>query len=327
MKLSGKEGVLLLLVAVYSNWHQLYSLLTRSLKHIMSPKKMNTTVDPEGLDAAWHKINQNFPFEGYVKEGRKSGYQDMVKKIAKWSGTDVSVLDFGAGPCDKTAMFSLSGMRVTAFDTLEDAWHKLEGNKEKILDFSKQMGIEYCLPTAENPLPFLENQYDVLMSHDVVEHLHSSPRVLLNKLLQCVKPGGILAITVPNAANLRKRIHLMMGKTNYNKFDYFYWYPGMWNGHVREYVYNDLFQLNEYLGLELLELSAYSLQLDVLPKYARKPFHLLTTLAPGVRDSWMLISRKPEDWQPLFAPNVTQFQSAFGSQYFDYTGVDFDWES
>ena len=280
----------------------------------------------QALEKAWETINREFPFSGYVNPGRKSGYEDMVKKVAKWTGTNVSVLDFGAGPCDKTAMFSSVGMDVTAFDTLQDAWHTLDDNRQKILDFAEKMGIKYSLPTDADPLPFLANQYDVLMSHDVVEHLHSSPRVLLNKLLQCVKPGGILAITVPNAANLRKRLHLLMGKTNYNQFEYFYWYPGMWNGHVREYVRRDLFLLNQYLGLELLELSGYSLQLDRLPGYARKPFNVITSLCPDVRDSWMLIARKPEDWTPLFKPDEEQFKAAFGRQYFDYANAEFDWE-
>ena len=189
------------------------------------------------------------------------------------------------------------------------------------------MNIKYVLPTNEKPLPFLEDQFDVLMSHDVLEHFHSSPRVLMNKLLTCVKPGGIIATTVPNAANLRKRIHLALGKTNYNKFDYFYWYPGTWNGHVREYVKDDLIKLNNYLNLEMLELSSYSLHLDVLPKILRRPYELLTSLVPSVRDSWMLISKKPENWQPQLKPNKEQYKKAFYRQYFDYSKAEFDWES
>lgn len=287
---------------------------------------MKKEITNQDLENAWYQINNTFPFPGYIQNGRKSGYMDMVKKIAKWSGSEATVLDFGAGPCDKTAMFSLTGMNVTAFDTLEDAWHKLDGNDQKILDFAESVGINYSLPTETDPLPFLTSQFDVLMSHDVLEHFHSSPRVLMNKILQCLKPNGILAITVPNAANLRKRLHLLTGKTNYNKFDYFYWYPGMWNGHVREYVRQDLILLNQYLGLELLELSTYHLQLDVLPAWARPLFTSLTHLAPGFRDSWMLISRKPEGWNPKFKPEPEQFIQAFGGQYYDYSDSDFNWE-
>ena len=148
------------------------------------------TVSKYELEEAWSKVYTEFPFKGYVREGRKSGYQDMVKKIIEWTDENSTVLDFGAGPCDKTAMFSLAGMKVTAFDTLQDAWHKLDDNRQKILQFAEQMDIDYVLPTESNPLPFMAGQYDVLMSHDVVEHLHSSPRVLLNTLLQCLNQKG-----------------------------------------------------------------------------------------------------------------------------------------
>ena len=135
-----------------------------------------------------------------------------------------------------------------------------------------------------------------------------------------------MVITVPNAANLRKRIHLLFGKTNYNQFAYYYWYPGLWRGHIREYVRNDLVLLNQFLGLELLELTTYHLQLDVLPAWARPLFVGFSYVVPGIRDSWMLVSRKPEDWVPQFKPNSEQFEQAFGGQYFDYSKAEFDWE-
>ena len=273
----------------------------------------------------WETIIKLFPFKGYIKESRKTGYKKMVSLISKWCPDDCKILDFGAGPCDKTAMFSLYGYKVTAFDTLEDAWHKLEGNKEKILKFSKQVNIDYILPSKNSEMPFMNQTYDVIMSHDVFEHFHKSPRVILNKLLTRLKDSGILAITVPNAANLRKRIDILRGRTNYQKYPYFYWYPGEWNGHVREYVRSDLKYLNEYLGLELLELTGYSLQLDVLPYLLRRPFDVLSKLMPSIRDSWMMICRKPENWEQKLEPNDVQYKDAFTAHYFDYSGCKFNW--
>jgi SAM-dependent methyltransferase len=217
-------------------------------------------------------------------------------------------------------------MQVTAVDDLQDAWHRLDGNQEKIFSFAKSVDIEYIIPTEKGEFSIPDKQYDVLMAHDVLEHLHTSPRVLLNRLLQYIKPGGIMAITVPNAANLRKRIHLLFGRTNYAKYAYYYWYPGLWRGHIREYVRGDLILMNQYLDLELLELTTFHLQLDALPAWACQLFVILSNIAPGFRDSWMLISRKPEDWKPRFRPNSVQFAQAFREQYFNYFGVDFDWE-
>lgn len=277
------------------------------------------------LRSSWTRLIKTFPFDNYIRESRQVGYFEMVRKVVEWSSCDAKVLDFGAGPCDKTALFALAGMQITAFDDLQDAWHKLNGNREKILAFADSVGIEYIVPSTPGELPIPDKEYDVLMSHDVLEHLHVSPRALLNKLLHYVKPGGIMVITVPNAANLRKRIHLLLGKTNYNPYTYYYWYPGLWRGHIREYVRNDLILLNQFLGLELLELTTYHLQLDVLPAWARPLFVALSNFVPGFRDSWMLISRKPENWQPRSEPDSEQFNRAFGGQYFDYSKANFDW--
>ena len=279
------------------------------------------------LEAGCKDLNQNFPFKNYINQARKSGYLDMVRKVAKHSGTDVDVLDFGAGPCDKTALFALSGMRVTAFDTLNDSWVKKDNNRQKILDFASNYKIEYMLPSHDNPEPWSEKKYDVIMSHDVLEHFHSSPRIVLNKLLECLRPGGLLITTVPNAANIRKRLHLLVGKTNYNRYDYFYWYPGPWNGHVREYVKNDLVLMNKYLKLDLVEISSYHLQLDALPSFLRMPFRILSHLMPGARDSWMSISRKPSDWTSQTIPSKKQIKDALGWHYFDMSQYEYDWES
>ncbi len=278
------------------------------------------------MECAWKILNEKFPFTGYIRPARKSGYFEMVRKVVKWSGLNAKVLDFGAGPCDKTAMFSLAGMEVMAFDNLQDAWHKLNGNKEKILAFAKSVGIDYYLPNGNDYFTFPDKQYDVMMMHNVIEHLHSSPRSLLNKLLTYIRPGGILAITVPNAANLRKRLYLLLGKTNYSRFPYFYWYPGQWHGHVREYVRKDLLLLNEYLRMDLLELTTYHLQLDALLPFFRKPFIGFSWFFPGIRDSWILVCRKPLDWKPQFEPSGEQFEKAFGNQYYDYSKDDFVWE-
>ena len=279
------------------------------------------------LEDGWLELNAKFPFKNYINPARKSGYFDMVKKVVKWSGTDVDVLDFGAGPCDKTALFAKAGMRVTAFDTLNDSWVKKDNNRQKILDFATGFGIDYILPSEQDHSPWASKKYDVIMSHDVLEHFHSSPRILLNKLLECLKPGGLLVTTVPNAANLRKRLHLLVGKTNYNRYDYFYWYPGAWNGHVREYVSKDLELLNKYLKLDKVELSSYHLQLDALPPLLRAPFRAASYLMPGVRDSWMLVSRKPESWTSQIEPSKQQIKDALGWHYFDMSQYEYDWES
>jgi SAM-dependent methyltransferase len=154
------------------------------------------------------------------------------------------------------------------------------------------------------------------MLHDVIEHFHASPRPLLNQMIANMNPGGLLVLTVPNAGNIRKRLHLLAGKTNYPKYDYFYWYPGKWDGHVREYVRGDLQSLVEFLGLDLVKLQTFHIHLDILSPPTRALWQLVSKAIPNTRDSFYLIARKPDNWEPRERPTREQFESAFGRQYF-----------
>ncbi len=136
------------------------------------------------------------------------------------------------------------------------------------------------------------------MTHDLLEHLHDSPRNLLNDLLEFVKPKGYFFVTVPNAVNLRKRLAVICGKTNLPHFDSYYWYPSSWRGHVREYVKDDLLKLAKYLSLDILELRSYHHIIRALPLFAQPIFRILTGIFPGWRDSWLLVGRKKANWQP-----------------------------
>ena len=203
-------------------------------------------------------------------------------------------MDFGCGPCDKTAILQLLGFHCVGYDDLQDEWHKEGENREKILAFAKKMGIDFYLAREEN-LPFAIHSFDMIMLHDVLEHLHNSPRSLLTTLLGLLKPKGILFITVPNAVNIRKRIHVLFGKTNLPNFEEYYWHPDPWRGHIREYVKDDLIKLCKYLGLEILELRGCDHMLQKVPLFARKIYLAITAIFPAWKDSWLLMARKEGD--------------------------------
>jgi SAM-dependent methyltransferase len=140
---------------------------------------------------------------------------------------------------------------------------------------------------------------DMVMIHDVLEHLDDSPRELLNRLLTLVRPGGYLFATVPNAANIRKRISAVIGRTIHPPYDMYYWCPGEWRGHVREYVKDDVMKLGANLGLSNVEVfSAHHMIERKVPSPARPMYRALTSVFPGWRDTWSLIATKPAGWVP-----------------------------
>ena len=164
--------------------------------------------------------------------------------------------------------------------------------------FAKEFSIDYKLSNGPVP-PFGEHSFDMVMTHGVLEHLHDSPRELLIDVLKLVRPEGYFFATVPNAVNLRKRVNVMFGKTNLPPFDSYYWYPGPWRGHVREYTKDDLLKLSEYLELNEVELrSCHFMLCERVPKAARSLYRSLTTIFPGWRDTWLLVAKKKPYWVP-----------------------------
>jgi SAM-dependent methyltransferase len=264
--------------------------------------------------------NEKFPIKGYMTSGSKvrRSYFNIANTVVRYLKPGTRILDFGSGPCDKTAVLQLAGFHCSAYDDLQDDWHKNPGNQEKIISFARACGINFKLAT-DYSLPFEKNYFDMVMMHSVIEHLHDSPRELLNNLLELTKPGGLLFITVPNAVNIRKRIAVLFGKTNLTDFEEYYWHPDPWRGHIREYVKDDLVKLSKYLNLEVLEIRSCDHMLEDRLSSVTRPIYLfLTSMFRGWKDSWLLVAKKKEGWQPrktlpqaeLFRifPNIRKWQ-------------------
>jgi 2-polyprenyl-3-methyl-5-hydroxy-6-metoxy-1,4-benzoquinol methylase len=252
----------------------------------------------EAVEHAVAEVSRRFPFPGYIEASPRGAHQ-IAEAVQRVLPAGASILDWGAGPCDKTAVLQALGYRCTAFDDLSDPWHTADGNRAKILEFAAQEGIAYRLASGGESLG---GPFDMVMLHDVMEHLHDSPRPLLVDLLQRTHDGGYLFLTVPNAGNARKRLDVLRGRTNLPSFPFYFWYEGTWRGHVREYVRDDLCQLAAFLDLEIVELRGVHHLAHRLPLHVRLPYTALTRVFDGLRDSWMLIARKPPGWQAPDAP-------------------------
>jgi SAM-dependent methyltransferase len=247
-------------------------------------------------EAVW----DNFPF-GDFPDTMRCNYE-IARTIMEYLPVGAAVLDYGSGSCSRSAFLSLCGFRVSACDDLSDPWHLQNGNREKISIFAEQMGVDFHLIEPTRRCPYGEQQFDLVMMNDILEHLHDSPRALLSEVLAWTRPGGYLLITVPNAVNLRKRAGVLLGKSNYPPYGDFFWHPSPFRGHIREYVLDDLKLLCNFMDLEPVELRGIDIWVDVRLKHAlsRCLYWGFTSMIrfPGIRDSLLLLARKPADWHP-----------------------------
>lgn len=241
------------------------------------------------------RLVAEFPFEDYFKPGLES-HAAVASAIAHRVPRGGRILDIGCGPVDKTAVLSFLGYRCVGLDDFNDPWHRRDGNLARIRAFAADARIELVEPNGPS-LPFADESFDAVMLCDVIEHLHESPRALLCDALRTLRTDGTLLLTVPNAANLRKRLFLALGWTNYPPYDQFFWNNGAWRGHVREYVWNDLARLARHLALAEPQIIGSHHMLGVLPAWARPLYKALTAPLPGARDSLMLVARKPTGWE------------------------------
>jgi SAM-dependent methyltransferase len=246
---------------------------------------------------ALESVRRDFPFPGYVEAAPRS-HRETAEVVLRHVPEGGRILDFAAGPLDKTAVLAKLGYRCSAYDDLSDTWHLAGNNRQTILDYAAKCGIEYALAPA--PLP--DGPFDMVMAHDILEHLHESPRDVLNELLSRVADRGWLFVTVPNAVNLRKRMAVLRGDTNLPSFSSYFWYDGTWRGHIREYVRGDLEQLAELMKLDIVELRGTHHLAHRLPRIARAPYAALTHPFDGLRDTWLLLARKRPGWEPVTAP-------------------------
>jgi SAM-dependent methyltransferase len=243
------------------------------------------------------RVEEAFPFLDYVNNNRYA-CRNIASTVLSHLPIGSKIWDFGAGPCDKTAVLSVLGYKCSAVDDLNDPWHLELDNREAILHFASEMGIDFTLSSA---VPnFAAETFDLVILADIIEHLHDSPRVLLNSLLTKLRPGGLVLVTVPNAVNIRKRLAVLSGQTNYQPYTRLFW-SDRWRGHVREYTKQDLSLLAEHIGLVCCELRACDHMLEKVPAPARRAYKAVTTWLTGWKDSWTLVAKKPANWRPRLA--------------------------
>lgn len=246
------------------------------------------------LDDAIREVSDAFPQAGYLEQGGDA-FRNVGAVALDLLPPGARVLDMGAGRCAKAAVLAALGFHVTAYDDLQDP-HLTDDDRRDVRALCDRFGIDLRVHDYTEPRPFESGSFEMAMLHDVLEHLHDSPRALLNELVGYLVPGGLLYVSVPNAVNLRKRLDVLRGRTNLPRFDHYYWHPDPWRGHVREYVRDDLVRLAANLGLEVVRLESGHHMIDKVPARLRGAYRAVTRLVPGWRDTWSLVARKPEGW-------------------------------
>jgi SAM-dependent methyltransferase len=96
--------------------------------------------------------------------------------------------------------------------------HFVEGNDVVGLDVDRaalrkaaELGIEPVVGDVEEPLPFPDASFDVVVAGELLEHLRD-PAALVAEARRILRPGGRFVGSVPNAFRLKSRLLFLAGR-------------------------------------------------------------------------------------------------------------------
>ena len=78
------------------------------------------------------------------------------------------------------------------------------------LEKAAALGIEPVQANVEEPLPFDDGSFDAVVAGELLEHLQF-PDALVAEIRRVLRPGGVLAGSVPNAFRVQSRLRFLRG--------------------------------------------------------------------------------------------------------------------
>lgn len=178
---------------------------------------------------------------------------DELLRLHPQGVAGLRVLDVGCGAGVLDLALAKLGAHVTGADRFEEYAPGADnqmGVESDIVARLRANGVEVMQrDIATQGLPEGADAYDLILFLAVIEHLHQSPRGVLEGMRHLLRRGGMVAITTPNHGWIRTRLRLLAGRSANHPLHE--WWHTPFFGHVREYTLPELRQMLEWTGYEV----------------------------------------------------------------------------
>lgn len=169
-----------------------------------------------------------------------------IERIGGKLPTGGSLLDVGSGPGFVPRYFHKLGFKVISVD------FPGTGGRDA-LQALKDVGIEgHYVQVGVETLPLPDDSLDVVFVGNVIEHLPHSPRSFMADLKRVLKPGGHLVMDTKNAVDLKTRLKVLAGVSNWAPL-HSYYDLDIHPHHHKEYTLAELarlFELSQFRNIE-----------------------------------------------------------------------------
>lgn len=235
------------------------------------------------FDRAYEEIiiNRRFvEYEDYYRSSRKRFWQGIAAIEALGIPSSARVLDIGGG-ITGALLNRLKRFEVVVGDVNDRARADIE-----------ELGLQFRLIDISRDIS-LDEQFDLIVLQEVIEHIPQPPYVVFNRLRPLMKPGGYLLITTPNGHRFRNLVYLLLGKEILG----LYKYPkeGEALGHQHEYTMKQLMWQAKNSNLAIHQVCYYEDGFSGASLKARLAWKIAkpTTLIPYWRNSIMMTLQQP----------------------------------
>jgi SAM-dependent methyltransferase len=209
---------------------------------------------------ACFKANKAFILDGSQPspsiDSREEYYLSILEKYGMIH-TGKTLVDLGAGFSCFSPVLSQLGLNVSIVDDFGGGGgvdtQQQERTNKIINQIRQQLGINVLEEDFLNrKLPFENESVDMVTCFHSLEHWHNSPKNLFHEIERILKPGGFVFFATPNSVNIRKRLWVLMGKSNLPKVEDWYGELPYWRGHVREPTIKELVEIFNWNGFKVV---------------------------------------------------------------------------
>lgn len=223
-------------------------------------------------------------------------YRFLLGLLRERLSPPARIVELGAAPGDQIAALADEGYATTAVDIGVSADEWADGTPGRMSQLFTGHGVDYVEWDLEQvPYPLGSSGYDGVVFTEVFEHLRDFPIRSLQETARILRPGGLLFFTTPNAAYLRNRVALTLGRSVYTPLPD--WIAGVPHArHAREYLFSEVDDLMRRTGFEVDYRVGrhFHLHGGSRPKQLAK--HAVNTLAkvrPTLGPQIVMVARKP----------------------------------
>jgi 2-polyprenyl-3-methyl-5-hydroxy-6-metoxy-1,4-benzoquinol methylase len=191
------------------------------------------------------------------------------------------ILDIGVFIPVLPIMLAKLGYQVEAIEKLS----LYENTLDTIIEF---VGTKYNVKIHDIDIingnsAMLKNRFDIVLLMAVLEHLNGSPKRLLEKCKNLLRPSGFLFVDGPNIASMPKRISfLIKGKSPLPEYSDYFLSEYPFEGHNREYSLNELQYALKSTGFEIIKYDFLNITLPPDSKLVTRIIKTLDLLQKSV---------------------------------------------